>query len=906
MKPVKLILSAFGPYAETTEIDFERLGGQGLYLITGDTGAGKTTIFDAIAYALYGEASGDARQADMFRSKYAQDNVPTYVTFTFDYRGKRYCVKRNPEYQRPKGRGTGYTTQKAEAELIYPDDRAPVTKSKEVTRAVVELIGLDRRQFTQIAMIAQGEFQKLLLAKTEERGNIFRQIFKTGLYQTLQGKLKEVVRIQNEEYTELKRSISQYMESIVCAQDTPTAEKMRQLCKEKFDGRVGEGLALLEQLCIEDETILDALDNEIRALDRQIEEENQLIGKIHKIRQQQEELVKNQELLEQLVPEMQQVEEQYRVAEQNTAACGQLALERKEQQENLVLFDKLEQIEKALVTAQQSIDQKTERKQALSEQQQSLETLLKTDLETLQTLAHVGEEKARLENSRDQTQQQIQLLQRQKDSWEQALTRQQETENKIDKEQQRAAALAEQLAQLQQQTTKLSDKDSLLTETQKLQGTLTEQEALLQQVQKEQHENQNQLQQIADTIEKLHKQKFILEEGENKRKTELEQLKNAGALEIERRHEKDTAQEQLEAFAAQRDGLKEAAQGVAESQAACQKAKIQYDSQQEQQACYRDEWERIQDADTRSLKLAQEQKELSDQKQACKKLTDEIKIWEELQTELYTAQEEYQKAAKEKEQIGNDYREMERRFLGVQAGLLAQDLKEGMACPVCGATHHKHLAEIPKEAPTKEAVEQKKEQLTEAEKKAERCSVTASHQKARLLEQGQNIYQLEKDIFDSEKKETKTKQELFTWKEGMLVENVVDGCDAQNKTDNAITGRETDYISNLKEKIIQKQQKFTTLEKELTLQLKTVKKEQERKAELDKLIKEGETTQAALNALLQKESQAFAAAQGKLDEKRRQWEQMLLELPEALYQDKILCDSQLFLSDVFQQAMSFS
>ena len=84
MKPVKLILSAFGPYAGTTEIDFERLGGQGLYLITGDTGAGKTTIFDAIAYALYGDASGDVRRADMFSSKFAQEAVPTFVAFTFD------------------------------------------------------------------------------------------------------------------------------------------------------------------------------------------------------------------------------------------------------------------------------------------------------------------------------------------------------------------------------------------------------------------------------------------------------------------------------------------------------------------------------------------------------------------------------------------------------------------------------------------------------------------------------------------------------------------------------------------------------------------------------------------------------------------------------------------------------
>ena len=98
MRPLKLTISAFGPYAGEVEIDLEKLGTQGLYLITGDTGAGKTTIFDAITYALYGEASGDVRKADMFRSKYAKEDVPTFVALTFDYRGKRYQVKRNPEY----------------------------------------------------------------------------------------------------------------------------------------------------------------------------------------------------------------------------------------------------------------------------------------------------------------------------------------------------------------------------------------------------------------------------------------------------------------------------------------------------------------------------------------------------------------------------------------------------------------------------------------------------------------------------------------------------------------------------------------------------------------------------------------------------------------------------------------
>lgn len=217
MKPVKLTMSAFGPYAGKTEIDFSMLGDGGLFLITGDTGAGKTTLFDAITFALYGEASGNARESVMLRSKYAKEDTPTYVELIFSYQGKQYRIRRNPEYQRPKGRGTGYTTQKAEAELIYPDDRQPVTKSREVTRAVTELMGLDYRQFTQIAMIAQGDFQKLLFAGTAERSEIFRQIFHTGLYQELQNRLKEEARVRWKTYDELRRSIVQYLDGIVCA-----------------------------------------------------------------------------------------------------------------------------------------------------------------------------------------------------------------------------------------------------------------------------------------------------------------------------------------------------------------------------------------------------------------------------------------------------------------------------------------------------------------------------------------------------------------------------------------------------------------------------------------------------------------------------------------------------------------
>ena len=103
VKPIKLVLSAFGPYADKVEIDFEKLGGKGLYLITGDTGAGKTTIFDAITFALYGEPSGNVREANMFRSKYAKENTPTYVELSFLYQNKQYHIRRNPEKRKKRG-----------------------------------------------------------------------------------------------------------------------------------------------------------------------------------------------------------------------------------------------------------------------------------------------------------------------------------------------------------------------------------------------------------------------------------------------------------------------------------------------------------------------------------------------------------------------------------------------------------------------------------------------------------------------------------------------------------------------------------------------------------------------------------------------------------------------------------
>ena len=189
MRPVSLKLSAFGPYAGAQAVDFAALGRQGLYLITGDTGAGKTTIFDAITYALYGEPSGDARDAGMLRSKYASPDTPTYAELTFENKGKTYTVRRSPEYVRKKARGTGTTKQAAAATLTYPDG-AVETLPTRVTAAVTEILGVDRKQFSEIVMLSQGDFRKLLQADTRDREAIFREIFATGKFRTLQERLK--------------------------------------------------------------------------------------------------------------------------------------------------------------------------------------------------------------------------------------------------------------------------------------------------------------------------------------------------------------------------------------------------------------------------------------------------------------------------------------------------------------------------------------------------------------------------------------------------------------------------------------------------------------------------------------------------------------------------------------------
>lgn len=213
MKPIQLVLSAFGPYVERTVIDFSALGEEGLFLIAGDTGAGKTTIFDAISFALYGEASGgkEKRKSKSFHSDYVSDQTETYVELTFRHRGETWWIRRNLEYQRPakkKKDGMETTTrQAADAQMRNEDTGEEILRMDDVNRRVRELLGLTQDQFTQTVMIAQGDFLKILTASSDDRKKLFRDLFHTNLYVDLQSRLQEKNRACADEQKALEQVI---------------------------------------------------------------------------------------------------------------------------------------------------------------------------------------------------------------------------------------------------------------------------------------------------------------------------------------------------------------------------------------------------------------------------------------------------------------------------------------------------------------------------------------------------------------------------------------------------------------------------------------------------------------------------------------------------------------------------
>lgn len=353
MRPIKLKMSAFGPYSGVEELDFELLGKSGIYLITGDTGAGKTTIFDAIVYALYGDTSGSSREASMLRSKYADAETPTIVELEFENRDKHYRIVRNPEYERPSKKGGGTTKQKAEATLYLPNGEV-VNRQNEVNSKVTEILGIDKKQFLQIAMIAQGDFLKLLLATTDQRREIFQKIFKTKPYEELQAELYNRLTQLNNQCEAGLQSIKQYVGDTTCSSNS---QLKQQLALAKGGELTTEDtIALLEALATEDEKSHEEKALHKKSLRNTLDKLNAKLSVIVERKKAKQSLI---ELIEQRKIVNEELEKQkpdYDEAIKAWKKIPQMNVEAERLRAEMVSFQELRNEERFLKNAKESVE----------------------------------------------------------------------------------------------------------------------------------------------------------------------------------------------------------------------------------------------------------------------------------------------------------------------------------------------------------------------------------------------------------------------------------------------------------------------------------------------------------------------------------------------------------------------
>ena len=433
MKPLKLTMSAFGSYAGKNVIDFTGQQ-QGIFLITGDTGAGKTTIFDAITYALYNQTSGGERNGNMMRSQYAQQETETYVELEFLYRGQTYRVRRNPDYKITKTLKNGKIREQKvphSVELTLPDGTVFPEKKNATDAKIIEILGLTADQFSQIVMIAQGDFLKLLYTKSDERKMIFSKLFRTDIYWKIQENLRRKSMEMDERIQENDRAFEQEKSRIILlpeSEELPLDELVERLRERLKDA-------------VKEQNLRRANVEELNKKITKYEEINKLFVSLEKIRQTGKELearqAESKERRQQienalkadkvLVAEQQNLRQQQEVEQSaqaiakmtETLANNQEMFETlKTQQQEAEAKQKREaaDIQKKMLALEQSFPSYEALQNARSEEQQAKkvwEDLGKTSEESFH------KKKAGIAALKEQQKQQEQVVEQTKKNWEQ-------------------------------------------------------------------------------------------------------------------------------------------------------------------------------------------------------------------------------------------------------------------------------------------------------------------------------------------------------------------------------------------------------------------------------------------------------------------------------------------------------
>lgn len=411
MRPLRLKMTGFGPYKDTNIIDMESLGRGGLYLITGDTGAGKTFIFDAITYALYGDMSGSGRDSKSVRSQYTPDGEKTEVELVFEYCGHKYTVTRNPEYYRAKKSGEGFTKQSAGATLIKPDGSV-VDGSSKVNEEIKSILGIDRGQFCNIAMIAQGEFRKVLNAGTDERQRLFRKLFNTQPYSRLSDELKELSRKNLEKYNDGKRAMNLSVASVNCSFDENLSARIDELKERSENGSVSP-----EEICELLGSIIDAADkksislaNGLAATDKKLTEfKNKIaLAKDHRRNVMSLEEARNS------IPSHEEAVEKAKTA-LDEAAAGKPLIEKLENEAALIeasldSYDELDAINAEITELQKEADTGAIELTAAQNELETLKKKLSDSESLLEQLRPSGEELVKVRSSIEKTERRITML----------------------------------------------------------------------------------------------------------------------------------------------------------------------------------------------------------------------------------------------------------------------------------------------------------------------------------------------------------------------------------------------------------------------------------------------------------------------------------------------------------------